>query len=157
MRLESILTGFMDFPSSYTVPKVGGEHPRNVDEKGSEHNESLAQSAHNIRHPTREQALGKRDLDGDGVVSQAEAIKSANKPSLSSGDGASTANGIQGLALGGLDLNGDGVVSQAEAIENASRFNIAKTPHQDKAAIEKESAQEGLGLSGDGDHLSVLA
>jgi hypothetical protein len=145
------------FISNYAVPKVGGKRQSDLDEKNSHQSESLAQGIQKIRNSVREQVLDGRDLNSDGVVSQAEAIRYASKQNpgkLGPEDESSMTNRILDQVLKGLDVNGDGIVSQTEAIKNATKYNIVASLYQDNDDIEKG---KGFGLGGDGNHLSILA
>jgi hypothetical protein len=71
-RIASVNQSYLNEPA---IPKIGGE----MKEGDSDHDDTVPKSDLELKNDVRKQVLSGLDLNGDGVVSQAEAISNAGK------------------------------------------------------------------------------
>ncbi len=161
MGIERIDSVNMSYPNEAAIPKAAEAHHGNLKDENSDGEKTRPLGETKMQNRVREQVLKGLDLNGDGVVSQTEAIANASKYNQAdylSQDGAEIRNRILEQVLNGLDLNADGVVSQAEAIKNASKYSQAVPASQSGGKTKDRDLEEVLNGSGpEGTSLSVLA
>jgi hypothetical protein len=153
-RIASVNQSYLNEPA---IPKIGGE----MKEGDSDHDDTVPKSDLELKNDVRKQVLSGLDLNGDGVVSQTEAIANTSKYNQAdylTPDENAIKNRILDQVLNGLDLNGDGVVSQAEAIANAGKYRQAVSPSQGSGKSKDMDLEQVLnGPGSDGISVDVLA